>query len=89
MDFNSFLWGLFGSGTGGALVLLAAKKVIDDRIEARQKPMWEAINKIKDEYQPKYACKIIHEYAEKDTKRIEETLQRIEELIRNQQKIGI
>ena len=78
---SSLLSGLIGSGIGGAIIWLAAQKVIDDRIEKKQEVVWNVIDKIKKDYQPKDVCKVIHEYAEKDTKRIEETLQRIEKLI--------
>lgn len=78
---TSFLCGLFGSGVGGSLVWLAAQKVIDDRIEKKQEVVWGVIDKIKEEYQPKYACEITHKSVDKDNKRIEDSLLRIEKAV--------
>lgn len=86
MDFNSFIWGLFGSGVGGALVWLAAKKVIDDRVDKKLEPVWAKIDNFKNDYVSKEVCQVTHEHAEKDNKRIEDSLLRIENLIREMPK---
>jgi hypothetical protein len=84
---SSLLCGLMGSGVGGAIVWLAIQKVIDDSIEKKQKPMWCAIDKIRDDLRQDYCSKDVcnekHSNVDKENKRIEETLIRIETKIDN------
>jgi predicted transcriptional regulator len=79
--FYNLISGAVGGSLGGCICWLAVQKVIDDRIENKQKTIWDVVDKIKKEYQPKSTCKIIHEFADKENRRIEETLRRIEEKI--------
>lgn len=83
---QSVIGTLIGTGMGGIIVYLAFQKVVEKIIEQKIQPIWDKIDGFKKDYQSKELCKVMHEHAEKDNKRIEEALQRIERLIISQQK---